>query len=475
MAFSPDAFETYDVAAVEKKVLAALDARQFDRVTVLLEKVAHMNPVGESVVEELLPAVEALEASDWEGLFWRLTEETTFDSRTEDKMLEIAATELEKAKESLLAAAAWSRWRGIDGPQRAERLVSALGLPNVDALKPRVRDAAIEYYKGRIARDERDAAAWERYGYNVLDKGDAATAVEACTKACRIQPSRKIASQLVADVMVASGQAPKAVKWLKEVGKANPGQAWPWILLAQLHEGASDWDAAMQASARAVEEDDEDRPAMYVHRRILRKLQKWHDLAAHVEKMMSGTNRLRELIELHDELADLLAQKLNSPLEGVEIRKRADFFRDQPGVAAYYWQNLRQAEDDETMWKEVEDFFRTNEFWEDLGKLLFKKAERVSGLGIVQIYDDLAMVYTFIPGQSPASLVEPLRGEISRCRDAEARAHLEERLKEFENWGKQAETEERVDSAWGAMIWVIGALILLFLIGGVVAVVMLVL
>src|SRR5688572_10325456 len=164
--------EAVDVASLDRRLHEALEAGQLEYAAPMMEQLASISPQAAPVVKELMPALEALERKDLEEAFFRLTEETTYDSRTEDRMLEYLGKHLEYQNKDELAAAVWLRWRDVRGKDRAEALLKKLGT-NADAVKGRVREKVLAYYRGRTAQDPKDAVAWERIGWHLLAAGDA--------------------------------------------------------------------------------------------------------------------------------------------------------------------------------------------------------------------------------------------------------------------------------------------------------------
>lgn len=427
---SAPADEPFDLPGVERALIAAIEKGDYPRAGQLLQKLARFSKNLEPVVAELFAPLEAMSRGAWDEAFFRITEETTFDSTAEDKMLEVTARNLEQSRPEL-AIMAWHRWRGTGGHGRAEALERKAKLGE-EAARAATREAAIAYYRGRIA-DRADAAGWERLGANLLAKSDYEGALEACNRSCQLDPARPLASQLVADTYIRLGHERKAIEWLENVGRNNPGKAWPWLHLATLYlERLLDFPKAIDAASRALEEQPDDRGALKMLHVSLRKAQRWHDLVAHLERMTGATMRMTELGDLYQELGDVTANHLNSPLEAVELRKQAEFFRDQPAVVAFYWQSLAEAGDDPETVAEAEQFFRVNELWGELGKLLVKKLDRVSGAELLDVIDELALAVVSSEGASRELLVHTLKNEIGRARDPEIRTQLEARLAQIE-------------------------------------------
>jgi tetratricopeptide (TPR) repeat protein len=443
------AIEAVDVASLDRRLHEALEAGQLEYAAAMMEQLASISPQAAPVVKELMPALEALERKDLEEAFFRLTEETTYDSRTEDRMLEYLGKHLEYQNKDELAAAVWLRWRDVRGKDRAEALLKKLGT-TADAVKGRVREKVLAYYRERTKQHPKDAVAWERIGWHLLAAGDARGAMEACNTAATTDPTRRVSCQLIGDILLGAGRANEAVKWYESVAKANAGKPWPYVLLANAYEDRlADTDSAIRAAFKAVELGPSDRTALKVLHRLLVKSQRWHDLVDHLERMAGSTMRVTELAAIYDEIAELLAQRLSSPLEAIEFRKKAEWFRDAEEVRKFYWKALNEPGSDASTWSEVEEFFRVNEFWEDLALLLLRKADRISGSELVALYDDLGLVYAMMPGadegaggEAAKALAEALEMEISRQRDPDVRRQLDQRLQR----AKQTiqEVEERL-------------------------------
>ncbi len=417
------------VAAADQHILATLERRDFRGAAEQLSSLVQVFPDLEPVAEELYPALDALHRGAPAEAFFRLSQETRYDSRTEDRLLEITAEDLERTNHELLAAAAWWATRDLRGRQKATQILGRLGI-DTTVLQGRVRKLAIEHYRKRIQADPDDARAWEQLAKNQLDSGDTNGAYESGTRATTLDVTRAEAAGVVARILASEGRTEEATAWIESNMTANPGEAWPWLLLAELRAPIA-IESAIQAANRALELAPTHSDALALQRRLLRQDQRWPELADLLEQMIGQTLKMSELSELHAELGELLVKRLNHPIEGLAATQRSDWFRDRPAVLAWYWQSLAEGQDDPAVWEEVEEFFYVNELWTELARLLVKKAEHCSNEDLLPVMDELALVYAMEPAGTE-SLFYVLRTQISRARDPQLRAQLEQRLQNAE-------------------------------------------
>jgi hypothetical protein len=189
-------------------------------------------------------------------------------------------------------------------------------------------------------------------------------------------------------------------------------------------EGATA-EEELAAFIAAVRRDPADVQAAEDLRQLLRRLARWQDLADHLEVMMQHTMLRAEQAALHDELADVLATRLESPLEAVNLRKRAEWWRDGAAVAAYYWQNLSVSPDDSHAWDEAEEFFRVNEMWDELAQLLQKRIRMFAEPLRQPLYDEIVDAYKQMLPPRWDELRRFIEAEIAAAELPGTRQHLQ--------------------------------------------------
>ena len=152
-------------------------------------------------------------------------------------------------------------------------------------------------------------------------------------------------------------------------------------------------DLEISSATERMQADPSSREAGDALSQALRKGHRWHELQEHNEQLITQTMRMDEQAALHAELADLLATRLESPLEAVKVRKRVEFWNDPKAVTEFYWHNLAEAGDDEQAWEEAEEFFRVNGLWSDLATLLQKRIADFAEPMRLPLYDQIVEAY----------------------------------------------------------------------------------
>jgi tetratricopeptide (TPR) repeat protein len=422
------------VVSADQRVLEAIACGQLDQAKALMQKLVALSPDAKACVAELLPCLYSAKRGDLEGAFFRLTRETTFPSSAGDALLAYVAEALRAAGNVELAAAAWLALPDDPAAANGAALLAKLRM-DAATLEARTLQAGVLYYRGRVTADEGDATAWERLGALILTTGTptaAEEATQACDRALALDPQRRGAWQTQAEAMVRAGKNQVAVTHLQKAARVYSGQSWPHVLLAGLYANhLDDLDNAILSASKAIAAAPGDRQILLMQRGLLRRGARWFELAQVIEELTATTLRMSEHAELHDELADLLFAKMNEPLESIEVRKRAAWFRDTPAVTAFYWQSLEEAGNRLEAWDEVEEFFRVNALWDDLIDLLYKRVEQTNGPRLLVAYDRLIALYENFPQLPAAELVAAILDEMNRAKEPAMRLHLETRLDAF--------------------------------------------
>jgi len=273
------------------------------------------------------------------------------------------------------------------------------------------------------------AAEFEARARILADNGQVDDALEALQAAIDRDPQSISAATFACELLHGLGQPEVAINLMQELALRNPGQLWPFALISQvcanMLEDAGDPTAAhLIEEGRQITKVQDEAVALDTVRKLLRRLGLWQELARHLDFQIQLSVKIMEQIELHDELAEVLASKLSDPLAARDARNRAIEFRDVPNLVASYWKNIEEHADDPLAWNEAEAFFRANELWGDLAVLLENSIEGSSVEDAIQTFDDLFRVYEEIPDPRWSKLLESMDAALPRATPAQA-----ERLK----------------------------------------------
>jgi hypothetical protein len=238
--------------------------------------------------------------------------------------------------------------------------------------------------------------------------GDDQSALDLAERAVDENPHDRDAHEVLLDVLSGTGNHDEGVRRTEAAVDANPDELWPLHLFADACERAFPGDDGAIASAVAAVKAAPSVPrAMTEVRHLLRKAHRWMELSRHLERMIGATNLIGEQVELHDELADVVATRLSDPLAARDIRLRGDKFRDVPGLVTTYWSAI-EAGDPEVL-GEASDFFRSNELFSDLAALLEKRIEGRSPSEVADVADELVSAYSELPDADWKPLIARLK------------------------------------------------------------------
>ena len=234
---------------------------------------------------------------------------------------------------------------------------------------------------------------------------------------------------VLAEVGRKAGQSASQVEAVfTRAAEANAGAAWPFLALAR-PVADTNFEEGLRYADRALQCDPQDWEACELRRKMLRKLERWAELAEQLQYMTNLTSDAKKLTELYDEWARTTSDPLCDAIGAVELQKQADFFRDPKAISEFYWKNLTENEKDKRVWDEVDDFFRQNRMWSDLGKLLVMRLERAMGDDRLVYVDQLRIAWAMVPERGDLAWGDVVQSEIERAsKDEGLKKALEERL-----------------------------------------------
>jgi len=228
----------------------------------------------------------------------------------------------------------------------------------------------------------------------------------------------------------ATDRPEEALAFHKECVRNHPDEFWPMLQLADVQENLfHDVRGAIHSVCAVFDDDPENWEALEALRRLLRVAGRWQDLARHLEVMIGATLDATKLNELHRELSDILVTQLSAPSEAVAVLKRAEWYGDPEGAAAWYWREIRKEPDNLDLLEEAGQFFKVNQLNDHLAELLHLKVRKVPRIeDLVQVFDELTVVYVTRMREPPwERLVNELEAAIERCPDDGVIAVLEAR------------------------------------------------
>lgn len=223
-------------------------------------------------------------------------------------------------------------------------------------------ESALESHlrRARLAADTRDGAG-------VTENLDAAWLLAA---------SPEVANAAI-DAFTRLGRLGDGVDWVQaNVLRAAPGELWPWHTLADMARGTLEPDDAEgHRLCTSILGATDEWEAMNGARALLRKIGSWISLNGLLEYMSDRTLSIREQLAIHEELIEVVANKLSSPAEAKQIRQRMERFKDLPGLVTTYWRSIAESPDNHDVIEEAEAFFTVNRMWLDLETLAMQQLE----------------------------------------------------------------------------------------------------
>lgn len=259
----------------------------------------------------------------------------------------------------------------------------------------------------------------------MADSGDAAAAVQMCHDQLVERPDQPDVAAVATELMCASSQPEAAVELCLDLAVALPSAMWPWGLLAEATFGPIRHRPDDVAMAQALRDNpgDDMWAAMSTCRRLLRAATMWPLLVRLLHIMAERTWKIRDQVEIHDELFDVLATKMSDPLTAREAQEAGEEWRDASTIVQTYWTNLEANSGDPRAWDETEAFFRVNELWADLVRLLEASMEGATDEEIVALWSEIIDIHEKMKVPPWDELLVRMSGapgpavEIARLRD----------------------------------------------------------
>lgn len=412
---------------LDPRAISAIDHLKYADCAALLEGFTAIYPPAKGWIDGVLPALHAAADGQAEEAAYKLIylETPRPPSAVYARIVAAIARPLEE-KQPWVAAMLFSLV--TDDPKLVER--AAMGARRANG-KPedivaKFNEVSIAFQRAAVEKDPNDVVPQIRLGLALIGKPGAARAE--AERAIGMAPESKAAwLALVAADRVGIGDL-EATNTLNKAATRNPAAAWPWLELARPY-AETDFAKALGFVDRALAADPKDEGALELRRVLLRKLERWQELVELLEYMTSLTTDRMQLHALYDEWARMTSGPLRDPLGAVELQKQADFFKDEAQISEFYWKTLGESERARAVWEEVDEFFRYNRMWNDLGRLLLMKIERAFGEERVRYLDELRVVWLMIPSRGDVAWHDAVSAEIDRAgNDEELKKSLEKRL-----------------------------------------------
>ncbi len=415
---------------LDPRIIPSIDHLHWGSAADRIEDFFVMSPSSGSWVIQYVPILRTAEEGAMEDAAFMLypgVHENLAPRIVHDRMMLALARSLEE-KQGWIAAGMYASL--VEDPRLVER-----GNQLARRLQGKPEDIPIKFAEALAARAQArleanpsDSVALEWQAWALLTS-DPDTAFQTAERAVALDPTIKRAWMVLAEIGRKAGRSDKAVEVVfRKAADANPGAAWPFLALAK-PIADTDFELGLTYADRALQSDPQDWEACELRRRMLRKLERWAELAEQLQYMTNLTSEAAKLAEVYDEWARTTSDPLRDPLGAVELQQQADFFRDPVQVSEFYWKNLAEHDKDKRVWDEVDDFFRQNRMWTDLGKLLVMRLERAVGDDRLVYVDQLRIAWAMVPERGDPAWIDVVQLEIERAsKDAELQKALEERL-----------------------------------------------
>ncbi len=233
----------------------------------------------------------------------------------------------------------------------------------------------------------------------IADSGDQHQAVELCRQYLAASPNAPGVARLAVQIMIGSGQGPQAVELCQDIAIALPDATWPFGQACEpLAIALADLPAECQTAKDMVADSGTDAwAAMQTVRRLLQAATWWPQLVKQLQLMSERTWLIKEQISLNDQLINVLAQKLSDPVTARDAREAAEQWKDVPTMVQGYWTALEEHSLDPAAWDETERFFRVNELWADLAKLLEASLDGATEAERVALWTEIVALQEKVP------------------------------------------------------------------------------
>lgn len=415
---------------LDPRILPSIDHAQWGPAADRIEDFFVMSPSSGTWVIQYVPILRAAEEGSLEDAAFMLHPgvHQNFAPRLVHDRLLLALGRALEDKRGWISAGLFSTVK--DDPrlvERSQQLARRLqGTP--EDIPAKFAEALANRAQARLAANPSDGVALEWLAW-ALVTSDPDTAFQTAERAVALDPTIKRAWMVLAEIGRKAGRSDKAVEVVfNKAADANPTAAWPFLALAK-PVSDTNFELGLKYADRALQSDPQDWEACELRRRMLRKLERWAELAEQLQYMTNLTSEAAKLTDLYDEWARTTSDPLRDALGAVELQKQADFFRDPKAISEFYWKNLNENDKDKRVWDEVDDFFRQNRMWSDLGKLLLMRLERAMGDDRLLFVDQLRIAWAMVPERGELAWVDVVQSEIERAdKDEDLKKALEQRL-----------------------------------------------
>lgn len=270
----------------------------------------------------------------------------------------------------------------------------------------------------------------------MADTGDAIAAVQMCRDDLTQDPDQPDVAAVATEIMCATSQPEAAIELCMDLGLALPRARWPWGLLAEATLGPLRHRPEQVAIAQSLRErpGDDVWAAMATCRELLRIATMWPQLVRLLHIMSERTWKIRDQVAIHEDLFNVLATKMSDPLMAREAREAGDEWRDASTIVQTYWTNLEANSGNPAVWDETEAFFRVNELWADLVRLLEASMEGSTDAEIVALWTEIIAIHEKMTVPTWDELLARMSGapgpavELARLRDR-VKAHTTDHAK----------------------------------------------
>lgn len=258
-------------------------------------------------------ALDLAQQGDLEMAFFVIDDATLEPDDVTDAVRQAMAQALEMDGELVLAAALYQRL-ALDAEM--DRLLLKLRMHAL-ALPERVSEIGVRLFE---AAEPNDAAAATSLAIHLRTLARDEEAMDACRRALEAEPASEVAAGLLAELLAEHEQMAEAEDVLERALGALPESVDLWSALGELVE-EGDSERALDCYDRALSIEPAERVALEGKRRVLTGLERWDELAAHLERCVEVLPDPEE--ELRRELRRVYREELRQP-DKAEADERKD-------------------------------------------------------------------------------------------------------------------------------------------------------
>jgi tetratricopeptide (TPR) repeat protein len=231
--------------------------------------------------ESLIRSLEQAAQGDLVAAFFHLYD-ATLDSDDVTLATRIALAQLLETEGELVLAAAMFERSGLF--QELDELLLHLRIDRA-LLANRVSELGVQHFEAVIREHPDDADAATELAGHLRAVGQDPEAMEACRHALRADPRAEDAALLLAELHAEQERPKRALEVLEAALVASPGSAELWAALGE-HVESEEPELALEHFERALVQSARQPRALQGKRRALRELERWDELAAHLERSL---------------------------------------------------------------------------------------------------------------------------------------------------------------------------------------------